>query len=215
MPENQQTALDLEQFEIMLVTNRSSLNFVNTVDSHERAIPKEYLKSYKDLLAWSRLVGICSPEELSALKAHAEQQAQEADWVLQEAYRLRYDLYRMYLACIEHTTIPEAALQSLNELLARAPLRRQLRSNGYALVWDLPSNELSLELPLWQIAWDAAALLTSSELARLRRCSGEGCSWMFLDTSRAQNRRWCMMGWCGNRAKARRHYQRQRNNEIE
>lgn len=215
MSENKQTVLDVEHLEIKLVTHRSSLNFVNTVDSHERATPREYLMNYNELLAWAGLVGICSAEELISLKAYAEKDPQEADRVLQEAYRLRYDLYRMYLACIEHTTIPEAALQSLNELLARAPLRRQLRSNGYALVWDLPSNELSLELPLWQIAWDAAALLTSSELARLRRCSGEGCSWMFLDTSRAQNRRWCMMGWCGNRAKARRHYQRQRNNEIE
>ncbi|MGI8996205.1 MAG: CGNR zinc finger domain-containing protein [Pyrinomonadaceae bacterium] len=28
-----------------------------------------------------------------------------------------------------------------------------------------------------------------------------------MDTSRNQSRRWCAMGVCGNRAKARRHYE--------
>jgi predicted RNA-binding Zn ribbon-like protein len=39
-------------------------------------------------------------------------------------------------------------------------------------------------------------------------CEGEGCSWLFLDTSRNRSRRWCSMEDCGNRAKARRHYER-------
>jgi predicted RNA-binding Zn ribbon-like protein len=33
---------------------------------------------------------------------------------------------------------------------------------------------------------------------------------LFLDHSRNHSRKWCDMSSCGNRAKARRHYQRKR-----
>jgi predicted RNA-binding Zn ribbon-like protein len=215
MLEKDQEAFAIEPLDIKLVTHRSSLNFVNTVDSHERETPREYLASYDHLLAWALLVGLLGPEELESLQNQARLEAQEADRILQEAYSLRYDLYRIYVACIDHQALPESALRHLNKVLACAPPRSQLRQHGHGLVWDLSESQISLALPLWQIAWDAAALLTSSELDRLRKCSGAGCTWMFIDTSRAQNRRWCMMGWCGNRAKARRHYQRQRSSEFD
>jgi len=41
-------------------------------------------------------------------------------------------------------------------------------------------------------------------------CPGEGCGWLFFDTSKNRSRRWCAMEDCGNRAKARRHYRRSR-----
>jgi predicted RNA-binding Zn ribbon-like protein len=47
-------------------------------------------------------------------------------------------------------------------------------------------------------------LLTSEALTRVRRCSGETCSWLFVDNSRNRMRRWCDMQVCGNRAKVRR-----------
>jgi len=33
-------------------------------------------------------------------------------------------------------------------------------------------------------------------------------AWLFIDRSRTHRRRWCSMQTCGNRHKARRHYQR-------
>jgi predicted RNA-binding Zn ribbon-like protein len=65
---------------------------------------------------------------------------------------------------------------------------------------------------LWPVARSAADLLTSAEeLARVGQCADDrGCGWLFFDTSRNHSRRWCAMKDCGNRAKARRHYRRQR-----
>ncbi|MGK9243238.1 CGNR zinc finger domain-containing protein, partial [Inquilinus limosus] len=61
------------------------------------------------------------------------------------------------------------------------------------------------------IALSAAALLTGPRAGRVRQCQDErGCGWLFIDESRAQNRRWCSMGDCGNRAKASRHRARLR-----
>ncbi|MEO7794047.1 MAG: ABATE domain-containing protein [Thermoanaerobaculia bacterium] len=63
---------------------------------------------------------------------------------------------------------------------------------------------------LWPIARSAADLMTSSEFGRVAQCDGSACTWLFLDQSRTRNRRWCSMQSCGNRAKARRHYHRQK-----
>jgi predicted RNA-binding Zn ribbon-like protein len=45
---------------------------------------------------------------------------------------------------------------------------------------------------------------------RIRACAGHDCVLHFYDASRAGRRQWCSMAGCGNRAKARRHYERSR-----
>lgn len=45
---------------------------------------------------------------------------------------------------------------------------------------------------------------------RLRPCASEKCSLFLLDRSRANRARWWSMAVCGNREKARRHYERNR-----
>jgi predicted RNA-binding Zn ribbon-like protein len=63
---------------------------------------------------------------------------------------------------------------------------------------------------IWPIVLAAAELLASDSRRQIHECAGEGCGWLFLDTSRNRRRRWCTMESCGNRAKARRFYQRSR-----
>ena len=43
----------------------------------------------------------------------------------------------------------------------------------------------------------------AAELARI--CANDECRWVFFDSSRTHQRRWCDMASCGNRAKAARH----------
>jgi predicted RNA-binding Zn ribbon-like protein len=45
---------------------------------------------------------------------------------------------------------------------------------------------------------------------RLRPCGNPDCRLFLLDLSNANRARWCSMAVCGNRMKARRHYQRTR-----
>jgi predicted RNA-binding Zn ribbon-like protein len=60
------------------------------------------------------------------------------------------------------------------------------------------------------VLWSAADLLGAGRLARMRQCANPDCGWLFLDRSKSGNRRWCSMSACGNRAKAHRHYQREK-----
>ncbi|WP_205719894.1 CGNR zinc finger domain-containing protein [Agromyces luteolus] len=47
--------------------------------------------------------------------------------------------------------------------------------------------------------------LQGPEGSRIRPCAASDCQHFFIDTSRANTRRWHSMETCGNRAKARRH----------
>lgn len=57
------------------------------------------------------------------------------------------------------------------------------------------------------IAWDR---LRQTAPGRLRPCANDECTLFLLDRSKANTARWCSMAVCGNRMKARRHYQRRR-----
>lgn len=100
------------------------------------------------------------------------------------------------------------ALAALNAAATRVLGKARLAPAGGRYRWAWGGE--GLEVPLWAVARSAAELLTSQELDRVRVCEGHGCDWVFLDASRAGRRRWCSMENCGNRAKARRHYQRER-----
>ncbi|HEX6522199.1 MAG TPA: CGNR zinc finger domain-containing protein [Streptosporangiaceae bacterium] len=73
--------------------------------------------------------------------------------------------------------------------------------------WTLsvpPERELAVRAVL---AWDA---LAKHSPGRLRPCANDECRLFLIDRSKAGTARWCSMAACGNRMKARRHYQRAR-----
>jgi len=80
------------------------------------------------------------------------------------------------------------------------------------LTWILsvpPERELAVRAVL---AWDA---LARNNPGRLRPCVNDECRLFLIDHSKANVARWCSMAVCGNRMKARRHYQRSRNTQAE
>jgi CGNR zinc finger/Putative stress-induced transcription regulator len=53
-----------------------------------------------------------------------------------------------------------------------------------------------------------ARAMNDGTWSRLKACPGRDCGWAFYDHSRNQSARWCSMKICGDREKARAHYQR-------
>jgi predicted RNA-binding Zn ribbon-like protein len=75
----------------------------------------------------------------------------------------------------------------------------------------VPLRTLDADDPAWRPAVMAAAsLLDLLEQApgRIKHCENPACMLWFFDTTRNGTRRWCSMAVCGNRMKARRHYDR-------
>jgi predicted RNA-binding Zn ribbon-like protein len=51
-------------------------------------------------------------------------------------------------------------------------------------------------------------LLRTEPSPRLKQCPGDHCGWIFLDSTKQGNRRWCQMSECGQEAKSERRRQR-------
>ena len=78
---------------------------------------------------------------------------------------------------------------------------------GGEVAWTLsapPDRDLAARAVL---AWDD---LSRHSPGRLRPCANGDCRLFLVDRSKANTARWCSMAACGNRMKARRHYQRVR-----
>lgn len=58
---------------------------------------------------------------------------------------------------------------------------------------------------LSELAREAVGLFDPAERERIRECAASDCTIVFYDESRSNNRRWCSMQRCGNRAKVRAH----------
>jgi predicted RNA-binding Zn ribbon-like protein len=190
------------------------LDFVNTVGSRLTDRPREYLRSYEDLLGWARQAGLLAPEETEGLFRQAALDSEGARETLSRALALREAIDRVISRAIAGESQDESDLSVLNRELsiALSHLRVMPTDGAYRWDWDLSwdEGETPLDRPLWPVAQSAAELLTSPKLGRVKVCAGDGCGWMFLDESRNNSRRWCDSRDCGNRERVRRHLARKR-----
>jgi predicted RNA-binding Zn ribbon-like protein len=60
------------------------------------------------------------------------------------------------------------------------------------------------------ISRDAIDVFTGPYRNRIRQCASPRCAVIFVDRSRAGNRRWCAMSPCGDQASARAYRQRKK-----
>lgn|SRR5487761_73849 len=95
---------------------------------------------------------------------------------------------------------PAGVLARLLEGVVRVP---EFSDNEVS--WRLsapPERELAVRAVL---AWND---LQKASPGRLRACANDECRLFLIDHSKSGTARWCSMATCGNRMKARRHYQR-------
>ena len=200
---------------LKLIGGRLCLDFVNTVDWHGSDHPKEWLTSFDELVKWAAHAGAIDQQTAESLMVEGRARPAEAAAVLREAVALREAMFRLFAAVAAGREPPADDLEHLNRALARTLPRRRLkaRAGGFDWVWADDDGTV-LERPLWPILASAAELLTSGDVARVRRCADDECGWLFVDMSRNRSRRWCSMEDCGNRAKARRHHRRTRGLQV-
>lgn len=197
-----------------LVGGDPCLDFVNTVggrtaEAAQPAVQRDKLNAYADLVAFALHAGLLSVREASGLLRRASSRPREAAAVLDRARLLREALYRTLCALLREERPAHADLTLVGDEVAACRGHEVLEPAGGRLRFAWRDAAGRLDSPLWSVVRAAAALLTSSELERLRQCGGEDCSWLFLDQSRNRSRQWCTMDDCGNLAKVRRFRARQ------
>ncbi|MFG2984798.1 CGNR zinc finger domain-containing protein [Streptomyces sp. NPDC048258] len=130
------------------------------------------------------------------------------DWAA--AFRdLRGDVETLVRAELDGTGPDEHALARVNALAAGPPPGLcAVRDQEGHLVRELCGG-VECGALLAAVARDAVELLTDpGDLALLRACEGDGCTRVYLDTSRGHRRRWCSSELCGNRERVARHRRR-------
>ena len=181
------------------------IRFVNTVAWRLRDPCEERLPTPHALLRWLGENGFGGPRYLARIGAASNVDGAAADFH-EAAVRLREAIYALFHARIENLSPPKESLALLNASLVCPAPGVELARHGTELGWRQSSLYADPHDLLRPIALSAANLMNGPRARKVRQCSDDrGCGWLFLDESRAQNRRWCAMNDCGNRAKAARH----------
>src|SRR5258707_1432055 len=109
-----------------LIGGRVCLEFVNTVSGKRGINPTERLHDYRNLVSWSRQVGIFDESEVKGLLAQAQQSPEQAERVYRDAIDLREALYRIFTAVAAQREPQAGDLAILNTVLARSPGRQRV-----------------------------------------------------------------------------------------
>lgn len=164
-----------------------ALDFANLVSYRGTPRAHDWLEPPGNLRRWVDAAG------LDVVAAHGDA----------GLHALREALAEVFLRIADGTDPRGAAFDTVAAAARDARGRQHLTWDGAAM-WTLARPSLADVLAL-----DAADLLTDAwKRSRVGAC-GE-CRWVYLDTTRNRSRRWCDPADCGNRARQRRHYQRQR-----
>lgn len=195
----------LERIEI--VGGHPAVDFANTLHSRVEPAPRDYLETPAHLVGWCLHTGLIGATDARRLMGLAPKEGKR---LLEEARALREAIYGVLRARLDGGP-DEDALAHLNRRLEKTARWRRIEETGSGFAWRHRIKAGRPRSLLAPIAFAAAELLTSPELARLKACPPpEGCGWLFLDRSRNASRTWCSMKSCGNVAKLRRYRARQR-----
>ena len=105
----------------------------------------------------------------------------------------------------------EAAVEQVNEILARVPSTRRLvhTASGWSVVTSrYASSDRPYDLALAAVADSLLDLLVSPSVDRLRQCQNPLCSMLFVASD--ARRKFCTQNICANRTRVARHYRRHR-----
>lgn len=170
-----------------------ALDLTASLAGRRRAEPTELLVEPEDLGRWLVAAGL-----LPRRPAPTREE-------LASARELREALYRLFHNRAHQRPLAAADRAILNRWAAFPAPAPQLAADG-ALTWTGAGVTTSLAT----IARAGVELLGGPGADRIRACSGEGCALVFLDASRAGERRWCSMSSCGNKAKVNSFRRRER-----
>lgn len=169
-------------------------------DSGSLSLDFAYTGAMSDNPAWERLH---APADLAAW---LEERFPAADGVvgdgdLRDALELRGAVARA-VASVAHGGTPEPRDVDVINLFAATPDIPPALAGGTR---QAGRSRVRTGQALSAMAREAVDLLGAADEGRYRECAAADCQLVFHDESRSNNRRWCSMLRCGNRAKVRTH----------
>ena len=149
---------------------------------------------------------LTTPARLSEWLAERfpELQGEASDRELSDALALQQALARLTIAVGTGATGPAEDIDVINLFAATPDIPPSLPGGTR----QAGRSRAHVGQCLSEITRDAIDVFGADNAERVRECAAEDCSLIFYDESRSNNRRWCSMQRCGNRAKVRAHRER-------
>ena len=203
-------AADFRASRNLIVAPRRDLcfDFVNTL-AWRGSAPAESLHTIADLLGWLAAASAMPARAIGELSKWFAAHPAPAATVFSAALEIRETLYRLLRAVATASHPARADLRRLNHALNDTAPRVTLDGADNRFGWRIEARPTVTGM-LAPVLWSAADIIVGADAARVRQCANDRCLWLFLDDSKNGTRRWCSMQACGNRAKAHRHYLRQK-----
>jgi predicted RNA-binding Zn ribbon-like protein len=130
------------------------------------------------------------------------------DWLAEHGQEASDDEWQALVSArnaLQDVVRGHSAPKTLQPFVDGIAYRASLTEEGIAWAPDLPAGRTAAARAV--LAWDT---LRTDSPGRLRPCANPECRLFLIDHSKPNSARWCSMAVCGNRMKARRHYQRTR-----
>jgi len=186
--------MTLTETAFRFVAARPSVDFTGTLGKRWRDPTVERIPTPADLGRWFAESGLTlEPTTVSAA-------------ALRHAHQLRETLYRLMRGPVFGDRPTREDLELVNRWAARTPPACALLPGPAGLTAQLVEPTATELFSL--LARDGVDLLGGPLGERLRECSSETCTLLYLDTSRAGSRRWCSMESCGSQDKMARYRRR-------
>lgn len=171
-----------------------SLDFAYTGDMGRGEPVAERLHTPAELGAWLA-------EHVGRIRADDVNERDLAD-----ARILRDVLTRLYTAAADGESYAADDVDTLNLFAAMPDIPPALEGGRR----QAGTDRIRIAQAFSTLAREAVGNLAHDDEHRIRRCDADDCRMVFRDESRTNNRRWCSMQRCGNRAKVRAHRARLR-----
>lgn len=187
-------------------------HFINTVNAWTgtEIQEHEYLGDYEELIKWCEKVEIVSEETRKALRKYAAKNEAAANTALQKIKKIREMLYHLFSAVAAATPPAPDLLERFNKTLSAALATFRFDNTPGGLTGNVREDPSDLLTPIRIVMKSAYDILTTEDHTRIKECAT--CGWIFLDLTKNNKKRWCSPLTCGSMHKAKRYYERKKNN---
>ncbi|WP_165820156.1 CGNR zinc finger domain-containing protein [Microvirga sp. KLBC 81] len=197
--------------QLPLVGGILALDFTNTSSGRGSEAHLDHIRTTEHLILWAVHSGILAGQDAERIRMTLARDKQKQTELLVEALDVRELIYRIASRIASKSEPSKRDLARLRDefrvLLEPASLDH-MGDGRYD--WSFPEKPVTSSI-IGPIVLSAVEMLRQGQLDRLKQCPGRDgdCGWLFFDRTKNASRRWCEMSVCGNRAKVRRHRERQ------
>jgi predicted RNA-binding Zn ribbon-like protein len=189
-----------------LVGGLACLDFANTAGGHTKIREVERIPTFQDMVNWALYAELLTGSEVRSVLGLAKAKPQEAARKLHEMHVFREALHRSVSAIAAGRPIESADFAQVRSVITKAVAMAEIAGSDEAFVWSVGPEAAGLGTVLSRVALSAHDMLTREKPSQLRIC--ERCTWLFIDRTKNQRRRFCRQDACGNKARAERFYEK-------